>query len=496
MELALVLLRTGLALVLGTAGLAKLADRAGSRQAMLDFGVSEKLAGPLGLALPVAELIVAVAFIPAATAHAAGLSAALLFVVFLGAMGYQLARGRHPDCHCFGQLHSKPIGPATLVRNGVLLLLAAVVAFNPAPPWLSAFDWTADLGGFETLVLGAILLLVTLVLAEGWMVLNLARQQGRMLLRLDEIEARLNGAPAKAAGEPPGVRRGLKVGAPAPSFELPSLEGPSVSLDQLRAAGKPVLLVSVDLGCGPCTSLTPEVAEWQREHAGALTVAVLTRGSAEANRRKLEPHGISKVLLQKGQEVAEQYEAVATPSAVLIDAEGRIAAPVAAGTDDIRRLVERTVRPPKRRAEGLPVGSPAPPLTLPDLDGVPFDLHARAGQPTVLLFWNPGCGFCRRMLPDLKSWEAGRLADSGLVLVSSGAIEVNREMGLRSTVLLGDDFAVGRSYGASGTPSAVLIDGTGRVASGITVGAPGVLALLERLEPSQAVIQSASHSIP
>ena len=54
----LVLVRTGLAIVLGTAGLAKLADRSGSRQAMMEFGV------PAGL----------------------------------GVVGYQLARGRHPDC--------------------------------------------------------------------------------------------------------------------------------------------------------------------------------------------------------------------------------------------------------------------------------------------------------------------------------------------------------------------------------------------------------------
>jgi thiol-disulfide isomerase/thioredoxin len=25
----------------------------------------------------------------------------------------------------------------------------------------------------------------------------------------------------------------------------------------------------------------------------------------------------------------------------------------------------------------------------------------------LVLFWNPGCGFCQQMLPDLKEWEAG-----------------------------------------------------------------------------------------
>ena len=487
MEPALVLARTGLALVLGTAGLAKLADRAGSHQAMLGFGVYERLAGPLAIALPVAELIVAVALIPAVTAQAAGFSATLLFAIFLGAMGYQLARGRHPDCHCFGQLHSKPIGGATVVRNAVLLLLAVGVAAYPAPSWGSGFSWIAATSTRDAVILGAIVLIAGLLAGEGWMLLNLARQQGRLLLRLDAIEAQLNGkgAPSTRPSSPP---LGLRVGAPAPAFELPSLEGPIVSLDELRGAGRPVMLVSADPDCGPCASLLPEVAEWQRAHAGTLTVAVLTRGSAEANRRKLGSHGISRVLLQRRQEVAEQYHTVATPSAVLVDADGRIAAPVAGGADDIRRLVERTLHPPEPRTEGLPIGSPAPPVVLPDLDGVPFNLRARAGQPTVLLFWNPGCGFCRRMVPDLKSWEARRPPESGLLLVSSGAAEANRDMGLKSAVLLGEDFAVSRAYGASGTPSAVLIDGSGLVASSLTVGAAGVLALLERLEPSQAVI--------
>lgn len=477
-ELALVLARASLALVLGTAGLAKLADRAGSRQAMVGFGVPESVAGVLGMTLPALELILAVALIPAATAHVAGLAAGLLFLVFLGGVSYQLARGRRPDCHCFGQLHSKPIGPATLVRNGVLLSLAAVVALGPAPTWATAAARMTDLLSFQAFASGGIVLLLTLVLAGGWLVLNLARQQGRLLLRLDDLEARLSGSanrPEVAAG----VDRGLAVGVPAPRFELASLEGPNVSLDQLRAGGKPVLLVSIDPGCSPCTALIPELALWQRVHAEALTVAVLTRGSADANRRKLGAHQLSEVLLQQGQEVTEQYHAVATPSAVLVDPQGRIAAPLAAGPAEIRRLVQRALQPP--RSEGLPVGSPAPAVALPDLDGVMFDLHARTGQPTVLLFWNPGCGFCQWMLPALQSWELERPQETGMVLVSSGTTEVNRQLGLRSPVLRDESFSTGRSYGASGTPSGVLVDSEGRIGSAVVVGAAALMTLLAEL---------------
>jgi hypothetical protein len=45
-------------------------------------------------------------------------------------------------------------------------------------------------------------------------------------------------------------------------------------------------------------------------------------------------------------------------------------------------------------------------------------------------------------------------------------------------MLLDQGFTAGRQFGASGTPSAVLIDGDGRVASTVAVGGPAVLALL------------------
>jgi hypothetical protein len=44
-------------------------------------------------------------------------------------------------------------------------------------------------------------------------------------------------------------------------------------------------------------------------------------------------------------------------------------------------------------------------------------------------------------------------------------------------VLLDQSFATGQAFGASGTPSAVLVDAEGKVASEVAVGAPAVLEL-------------------
>ena len=65
MNLALLVIRLLLAAVFVVAGVAKLADPKGSRQAIIDFGVPAGLASPLGILLPLAELVCAGALIPA-----------------------------------------------------------------------------------------------------------------------------------------------------------------------------------------------------------------------------------------------------------------------------------------------------------------------------------------------------------------------------------------------------------------------------------------------
>jgi hypothetical protein len=95
-----------------------------------------------------------------------------------------------------------------------------------------------------------------------------------------------------------------------------------------------------------------------------------------------------------------------------------------------------------------------------------------------VLFWNLGCGFCQQVLPDLKTWEADPPPGAPqLLVVSAGTVEANQAMGLRSPVVLDQGFNAGRTFGATGTPSAVLIDAQGRIASPVAVGAAAVLAL-------------------
>jgi thiol-disulfide isomerase/thioredoxin len=284
-----------------------------------------------------------------------------------------------------------------------------------------------------------------------------------------------------------------------------TLKDNRVTSEELTLEGKPVMLLFTDPGCGPCNAMLPEVSRWQEEHADKLTLALISRGEVEENKTRAQEHGLRNVLLQKDWEVSGSYEVRGTPSAVLISPDGKVATPVAGGAEGVRGLLsyavgERTqlpMQPHQPQGQGQPcpncgkvhaaaptvpaaqeVGEEAPEVKLPDLEGNTVELANFRGEETLVLFWNPGCGFCQQMLPDLKEWEAE--APKGaprLVVVSAGSEEANREMGLVSPVLLDQQFATGRAFGASGTPSAVLVDSEGKVASEVAVGAPAVLEL-------------------
>ncbi len=197
MGVALLVSRIALALVFAVAGLAKLADRAGSRKAIVDFGLPAPLAGPLGVLLPLAELTVAVALIPTATAWWGAVGGLVLLFLFIGGISVNLARGRKPDCHCFGQIYSSPAGWSTLIRNGVLAAIAGFIIWSghadPGPGVAGELDRLTTAGQLG--LVGGVVMLAILA-AIGWVMLNLVRQNGRLLLRIEALESRL-GPPAQ-----------------------------------------------------------------------------------------------------------------------------------------------------------------------------------------------------------------------------------------------------------------------------------------------------------
>lgn len=481
--------RLVLALVFTVAGLAKLADLSGSRQALRSFGLPEQLAVPFGTLLPLAELCVAIALLTTTTAWWGALGALALLLVFVVGIAYNLAQGRTPDCHCFGQLHSAPAGWPTLLRNGVLGAVAAYVVWQgPSRSGPSMVGWLGALTSIQIFGFVGGLVLLGLLAGMCWLLLNLIQQNGRLLLRIEALESRLGIESANSAAAEPAT--GLTIGTPAPNFQLTSLADETLTLDTLRARGKPVMLLFSDAGCGPCTALLPDLARWQREHCDALTIAIISRGTRAANQAKIDGLGLTDIVLQQDREVSKAYDVKGTPSAVLIRPDGSVGSPLALGAGSIAALVDRAIESvdgivdsEEDDAEAdyptpLPIGASAPQFILPDLGGKNIDLAHFRGRPTLLVFWDPGCGFCQRMLEDLQVRIAHPPKGAPqLLIISTGSVADNQAMGLRAPVVIDEGFRVGRTFGATGTPMAVLIDAQGRIASPVRAGAPAVLAL-------------------
>lgn len=221
-----------LAGVLVVAGVAKLFDLDGSRRAVEEFGVPRSLARHLGTFLPVAELAAAAALVAAPT-PVGGIAALVLLATFSVAIAVSLLRGHAPDCRCFGELHSTPVGATTLARNGVLLTLAAFVA--------GGGDATAT----ATTAGAALALLAAVVLGRP-----------------------------RAGGDRP---EGLAPGTPAPGFAFRDAHGTAHTLASLRADGLPIVLLFTDPDCGPCIALAPKVARWRADLAADVRLVAIER---------------------------------------------------------------------------------------------------------------------------------------------------------------------------------------------------------------------------
>jgi hypothetical protein len=324
--------RLVVAAVLALAAVGKLLDLSGARRSVREFGVPVRLAEPVVIVLPLVEIAAAVALVGRGSARWGALGALVLLGLFTVGIVRVLAQGRHPDCHCFGQLHSMRAGRGAVLRN---LLLAGVAGFILAAGWsdhgASATDW---LGRFSPGVLTMIAAAAAAMVLQALFSSQLLRQQGRLLLRIEQLET----------ARPALPQSGLAQGRPAPDFSVAAADGESRSLSELREGARPLLLVFSDPGCGPCRALLPELLHWHLEHARALRLVVLSRLDGDASLDPFEQSGLLEVLEDTEWAVRDRYGVHGVPAAVLVDRNGRIAAPAALGHEAIRSLVETAVR--------------------------------------------------------------------------------------------------------------------------------------------------------
>jgi peroxiredoxin len=355
----------------------------------------------------------------------------------------------------------------------------------------------------------AIIALLLIILISLWIgFYQLVKQQGRILLRLDKLEAAAQAPDAAvhhdhAAHEP---RSDDFVGTEFPAFKFPDLAGKTVALADFR--GKQVLLVNWNFDCGFCDLIAPELA---RLHSTLdeqnVQLLLLSYGDAASNRKQANEHGLKcPILLPKGNERPKPFAHEGTPVAYLLDETGQVARHLASGADEVVGLAkqlsvsqaagsdinsksqrkklqgERSLNESRIERNGLKAGTPAPLFRLPDLAGKTISLDEYRGRQVLLVFSDPQCGPCDELAPQLARLHQEHGAnDLALLLVGRGDPEENRrkaaKFGIKFPVVLQEKWKLSKEYGIFATPVAFLIDAKGVIAQDVAVGKDAILDL-------------------
>jgi len=209
----------------------------------------------------------------------------------------------------------------------------------------------------------ALLFAWLVIVGISWLGWQLIRQNGRLLMRLEQLEKRLDALEFGGDEQPIG----LPVGNEAPVFDLPDLAGDRKSLAQYQ--GQPLLLIFFNPACGFCRELLPRLTaldsspQDERNTATRPTgpnplILIVSTGATETNRTLFDEHKVTwPLVLQKEMEVAAAYKANGTPSGYLIDADGKIASELAIGANALLRLSEGKGEPTRKQTPGTAVNA-------------------------------------------------------------------------------------------------------------------------------------------
>ena len=159
-------------------------------------------------------------------------------------------------------------------------------------------------------------------------------------------------------------------------------------------------------------------------------------------------------------------------------------------------LLAAAAGPSAAQEEGIAVGSQAPAVTVPALDGTPVDLAQFIGRKPVLLeFWATWCTSCQAMMPRLAEMRK-RFGDAvefiGINVTISetrdGVAAYVREHDPPFRTLYDEDGEGARAYDPPATSFIVVADRTGRI---VYTGAGGT----QNLEPALRLV-TGRHSPP
>jgi uncharacterized membrane protein YphA (DoxX/SURF4 family) len=165
-----------LALIFSASGAMKLRDVELFEGSLANYQLTPHwMEKPLAYLLPMLECAAAAGLLLSSTRALAALMLLALLVVFAGAIAINLARGRRSiDCGCFGPALRQELSGWLLLRNLVLIIVAAIVMLPQSGRSIGSID-------VMTIVMGA-MTLVTLYASANFAISNAPKLRALQML--------------------------------------------------------------------------------------------------------------------------------------------------------------------------------------------------------------------------------------------------------------------------------------------------------------------------
>ena len=322
-----------LVLVLG--GLAKLGKTKATISTIESFGFPHIIARTFAPVLPYIEIIIGASLLLPFISLIGAWASFVLLAIFAVIVSRVVVKGQQVACNCFGQSDATAVSWVTATRNIVLASLALVLAVNSTLFFENGMGsfWFSLLSELSWYQFGALLLLLILLL-QGWLILNLLQQQGRIILRVDNLENQYSMITAPVTGQDLYNHNMQEIGSAMPRIDAISVwDEISLDWDLISINKRSFLLIFVSPDCSPCHEVLSEVCKQMAPNH----ILVMSSGSPKLNQKKFSKFSRIDLVCQTGLEANNAYGVIGTPSAVHI-ANGRIASTIAIGRDAILEL--------------------------------------------------------------------------------------------------------------------------------------------------------------
>lgn len=330
-----------------------------------------------------------------------------------------------------------------------------------------------------TLLLGIWVLSLVGCIALAICCYRLIVDRGRLLLRLETLDAL---APGPSVG-------GLQEGAYLSDVSLPlAPSAPDgepdvmVALSHLLAAQEqPQLLMFLDSDCLYSRALARELSVRFPQPDHPAIIAVIggdPPGSPDF------PCFPGVLLHDQHRQAAQIYGVAFTPAGYLVAPTRHTVSPLwvgpaallrAAQGDDtkdpprVQLPVTPIPREPGRHLPPLSTADAAPDLQLHTATGEPWSLADQRGQPLTLLFIDPDCPPCQEVLAQLAAWPCG-----GIAVISQGTLDDPlNEMAAAlpgGTLLIQQQREAARAFRLLDTPAIYEVNADGAISAGPIVG--------------------------